>query len=213
MNSSLPGPIYLLPGMGADRRMYPAPWTALPDATFIEWPEYHGEKSVRDVAQRLMELHRFPAGCTLVGTSLGGIVAGEIAKLVRLRSLVLVGSATQREDVSRLLAVLHPLADLAPVEFIQRAAGKVPNELTQMLSAGDPRFIRAMSRAIFSWEGIGPQGPAPLRIHGMKDRVILPPPAPDLAIDGGHLISITHAGECVQFIRARVLGEGGRIGA
>jgi len=38
--------IHLLPGMGADHRMYPAPWAALPNCRIHDWPAYHGEDSI-----------------------------------------------------------------------------------------------------------------------------------------------------------------------
>jgi hypothetical protein len=39
-----------------------------------------------------------------------------------------------------------------------------------------------------------------IRIHGRNDLVILPPKRADLLLNGGHLIAMTHAKECVAFL-------------
>src|SRR4051812_26982519 len=101
--------IYVLPGTGGDRRMYPGPWQALPEAKFIEWPRYAGESSLEEVAARLVALHQIPDGSTVVGSSLGGMIGCEIARLRTLRELVLVGSALHQKEISPWLARLHPL--------------------------------------------------------------------------------------------------------
>lgn len=127
------------------------------------------------------------------------MVAAEIANQVPVSQLILIGSAAHPDEVSRLLAIIHPLIDLAPVSFATRLAGKAPQELSAMFAKSDPGFIRAMCRAIFSWQGC--QSPAPTyRIHGENDRVIPPPPEVDLRIDGGHLIAMSHPDACASFI-------------
>ncbi len=72
-----------------------------------------------------------------------------------------------------------------------------------MFSSSDPDFIRNMSKAIFSWEGLNSDVPV-LRIHGKKDAVIpYPPTDVDHTIDGGHLIVMTHPLECIQPIKEK----------
>ncbi len=85
---------FLLPGMGADHRMYAAPaWQALPEARFIDWPEHHGEATIAAIASRVIAEAGIREGDTVIGSSLGGIVGCEIANQLHLRSLVLIGSA------------------------------------------------------------------------------------------------------------------------
>jgi pimeloyl-ACP methyl ester carboxylesterase len=138
----------------------------------------------------------------VVGSSLGGIVGCEIARTVSLKSLVLIGSAKNKAEISGLLTLLHPLARLAPIEFMQISAGKFPSELTRMFNQSQASFIRAMCTAIFDWSGLDESRIKPLRIHGTHDHII-PMPAPvDLSLDGGHLIAMTHADECVRFLKS-----------
>jgi hypothetical protein len=59
-----------------------------------------------------------------------------------------------------------------------------------------------MCSAIFQWNGLGVTSTKVFRIHGKHDLVIPPPKQADLLLDGGHLVSMTHAEECVAFIKA-----------
>jgi pimeloyl-ACP methyl ester carboxylesterase len=194
--------IYALPGMGADKNMYPGAWQTLADCKFVEWPTYNGEDSIAAIAKRITTEQKIRAGDVLIGSSLGGIVACEMAEITQVGSLVLVGGAKKKEEISGFLSMIHPLVDLTPLSFIQRLAGKIPSDVAQMFSKGQAEFIRAMCRAIFDWDGLGDVRVRLLRIHGKKDRVIPLPEGVQHILDGGHFIAMTHSQECVNIIRA-----------
>jgi hypothetical protein len=92
--------IHALPGMGADRRMYPAPWSTLPGFTAHDWVRHSGEKSLPEIARSMCDAAGIHDGDKLVGSSLGGMVACEITKIRNIPVLYLVGSATRKEEVS-----------------------------------------------------------------------------------------------------------------
>ena len=194
--------IHALPGMGADRRMFPDPWGTLAGFVAHDWPRHQGERTLAEVARTVAEAYAIQDGDTIVGASLGGMVACEIAKLRRLRALFLIGSATSPGEVSRLLAFLHPLADVAPIDWLKFSARKIPMELAQMFTGLEPAFVRSMCSAIFQWEGLSGVPVRCFRIHGRRDLVIPPPAQVDLLLDGGHLISVTHPKECAEYVRA-----------
>ena len=188
--------------MGADRRMYPPPWASLPGFVAHDWMACTGERNLSEVAESFCAARGIQDGDTLVGASLGGMVACEITKIRKISVLWLVGSATHKEEVNGLLAALHPLAQVAPIDWLRFSAGKLPLELSQMFSTVDASFIRSMIPAIFAWNGLGATDTKVYRLHGRHDRVIPPPRNTDLLLDGGHLICRSHAPECVAFIRA-----------
>jgi pimeloyl-ACP methyl ester carboxylesterase len=196
--------MFVLPGMGADSGMFTGSWRRLPDTVFVDWPPYDGELTLAEIAGRIVALHDIPDDSVVIGTSLGGMVACEIAKLRSLRRLVLIGSAVQPEEINPLLTALRPLAKFAPVDLLQALSTSVPSELARMFVHANPGFIRAAIHAVFTWNGIDPALPPPLRIHGQHDRVIPPPDHSDLVLDGGHLIAMTHAVECCDFITANL---------
>ncbi len=184
--------------------MFPPPWDGLPGFRAHDWPGAPGVATVRDLAALVVERFAIANGDVVVGASLGGMVACEISRIRRLRALVLVGSAAGAGEISALFRGLRPLLPLVPLEFLRRAAGNLPGELMQMFAAGDPAFIRAMCAGIAEWTGEEPW-PAPvLRVHGLRDLVIPPPPRADLLLEGGHLVAMTHAAECVAFVRDRL---------
>jgi len=195
--------IHALPGMGADKRMFPPPWTELPGFAAHDWMHHTGEKTLAEVAHSICATCDIRDGDTIVGASLGGMVACEITKIRKIPTLYLIGSATNKDEVSAVLTALRPMARIAPIDWLRYVAGKIPREAAQMFSGAETSFIRAMCKAIFQWEGLdAAKTPTRVfRIHGKHDHIIPPPPCADLLLDGGHLISITHAPQCVEFIK------------
>ena len=194
--------IHALPGMGADHRMYPSPWNSLPGFMAHDWPAYEGQQTIEELAQTVCTQLSIQDGDTLIGSSLGSIVACDIVKLRGIQALFLIGGATDQRDVNRLLAILHPLISVMPIDLLRFTAGSIPNDLARMFTTVEASFMKAMCRAIFHWNGLGETDVRVFRIHGQSDLIIPPPPKVDLLLDGGHLISMTHALECVRYITA-----------
>lgn len=197
-------PIYVLPGMGADRRMYPGPWRDLPDVQFIDWHAADAATSVTELAACVRERAGMTDDCVLIGSSLGGMVAAELCKLVRVRHLFLVGSAIHPDEVGVLMRAAAPMARVVPFRAAQEFVGNLGGELFQMFHASDPDFMRRMCRAIVTWSGYTRHGERLHRIHGTRDVIIPAPATADLLLDAGHLLAMTNPSECVQFIRARL---------
>ncbi|MFZ5494267.1 MAG: hypothetical protein ACOZE5_02885 [Verrucomicrobiota bacterium] len=76
--------IHALPGRGADRRMFPAPWTDLPEFTAHDWTEARGVHTLPELAASVATKGQIQVGDTLIGSSLGGMVACEMAKLHKI---------------------------------------------------------------------------------------------------------------------------------
>jgi hypothetical protein len=104
----------------------------------------YGERSLADMACSVCEAARIQDGDILVGSSLGGMVACEITKVRRIPVLYLLGSAVRKEEISSLLAAAHPLARVAPLDWLRLWAGKLPNDLAQMFAEAETSFVRAM---------------------------------------------------------------------
>jgi pimeloyl-ACP methyl ester carboxylesterase len=197
----------LLPGMGADEGMYPAPWTSLPGAQFLSWPTWRGERTLDALADRLARDFAFPTDVWLVGSSLGGMVACELAGRINARGLILVGSAIHPREINFLLTSLAPLARVPPLQLLQGAARVLPSELTKMFGKADPSFLQAMCVAVTTWKGAQTLPNAHLRIHGAHDLVIPPPQTKHVSIAGGHLIAMTHPAECVAAVTEFVTAQ------
>lgn len=201
--------IHVLPGMGADERMFPGPWRELPGVSFVRWPSGREleDSSIEALAARVIRNQEIRDGDVVIGSSLGGMVACEICKLRKVDQLFLVGSAVNPAEIHSLLQMLHPLAGVVPMAMIQLFAGKIPSDLSRMFHDADPAFVTAMCRALFQWEGLDASRNSPIRIHGRNDSVIPLPSGVDLVLNAGHLVAMTHAKECVAFIRSRLEGH------
>jgi pimeloyl-ACP methyl ester carboxylesterase len=196
--------IHALPGMGADERMFPLPWASLPAFAARNWKSWSNETTLAGMAETICRANSINDGDSLIGASLGGMVACEIAKIRRIEKLFLVGSAAHKNEINRVLEILHPLVKVAPIDWLRFSAGTAPHELAHMFAEADSAFIRTMCSAVFQWPGLAAMETKIYRIHGKYDLVIPPPKAPDLVLNGGHLISISHATECVGFIQSQL---------
>lgn len=196
----------LLPGLGADATMYPSrDYAHVHRLTIAEWPVYNGEETLTAVAGRVIDEHGIGPEMVVGGASLGGMVALEIAKIAGNGTVILIGSATSPSEVNPILQKLSRLADYTPIRMAQALAGKINehhgSDLLAMFERADSRFVTAMCRALFHWEGRAGYRGSVWRIHGQKDKVISPPKDDgELIADGGHLISMTHGPVVAEFI-------------
>lgn len=212
-------PVYLIPGLGADSRTYRGPWSEVPGAVFVEWPEYRGEASIPAVARCVADAWRIPDGAVLVAASFGGAVACEIARLRALAAVVLVSGSPHRDDYvgarrMRMLARFAPMAAIQRFlrrrEGIRRARyGHAPSpfvlallDAIEQFSICRLDFYTQMLDALAAWEGHTDARARLVRVHGRHDTTVRVPDRADLMLDGGHLAVMTHARECADFVVA-----------
>lgn len=192
--------------MGADPSMYGEPFRNLGGIKYVHWPVYEKEQTISEVSERIIKENSIQSNDIVGGSSLGGIVAAEIAKHVRLHKLLLIGSTLNPDNINPVLKKLSTLSQITPVHLIQALAGKVntivENRLLKMLSHSETLFIKSMCKAVFEWEGNQKPNCAVAQIHGKNDHVIFPPSTGAKIIqNGGHLIAMTHETCVVEFIK------------
>lgn len=191
---------FFLTGMGATSEMYEGPWRSLPDAVFLDWPAYEGETELGQLADRLVGIAKMTAKDIPIGSSLGGMVALEIASQLRTRAVGLIASAKDPDEIHPFARTLLPLASIAPIRLTQLVAGTVAGDIGRRFMAVEPAFIKAMSRAILSWNPPEFRGQI-VRIHGAKDHLIPCPLGAFRIEDAGHLVAISHPAECIQALQ------------
>jgi len=193
---------YMLPGMGANTTMYDL---LLKEVAFtinvINWPQYRGEQTYAEVAQRVIDKNDIRNGDVVGGSSLGGMVALEIAHHKKLAAVVLIGSAIRATEVQGLLSLLSPLASLTPISLIQILVGKHANIISKMFTEADTEFVRAMCKYLRTWPGYQGSQARLFRLHGQKDHIIpCPKQGCEIVPNAGHLLAITHAKACGTFL-------------
>lgn len=196
----------ILPGMGADAGMYKdVSYKNLSGIEFVNWPQYGGEQSIPDIARRIITENNINEGHIVGGSSLGGIVAAEIANQINVQKIILLGSTLSPQAINPILKKLSQMVEIAPVDLIQILAGKVTksNEQTLlgMFSKSDSSFIKTMCKAIFKWKGNPKPNCEVCHIHGRRDKVIYPPEnGAKIIEEGGHLIAMTNSREVSGFL-------------
>jgi pimeloyl-ACP methyl ester carboxylesterase len=193
--------IYTLPGMGANSNMYSGPWLEIQNIKFLDWPIYHGEKTLSEVADRIISENNICQSDSVAGSSLGGMVALEIANKLRVENVFLFGSAVAITEINPLLRLLSPIAEVTPIKFIQTIAGKFHNKVFKMFSTSDSDFIRSMCHEIYKWQGFNGDQNIIKRIHGEKDKIITCHSKCKTIKNGGHLIAVTHAHQCIEILK------------
>ncbi|PCJ62226.1 MAG: hypothetical protein COA79_03970 [Planctomycetota bacterium] len=193
---------FVLPGMGATSEMYSDSWSMLNDAVFLDWPKINGEITFDNIASQLIAENQITSLDHIIGSSLGGIIAIEIAHQIKCNQVILIGSAINKSEINSLLLSLAPLSEITPLKFIQFIVGKSGGGLGQMFASVEADFIRSTCIELNQWNSPYCEEMNVKRIHGSRDHVIQCPDTADLIIEGGHLIAMTHSKACVDFIES-----------
>ena len=171
--------LHFIPGIGGTADMfrdYPFPFPARAH----DYPRPpSSECSFADYARFMIATQGIAAGDVLVGMSLGGMMACEIAKHLPIRKLVLVSSGTQAQHIAPWLRRLSPLSPHVPFRWLQRLTvpvglfGEVRQRTLRMFKASDPDFLVWGCLNAPRWDGVQGQ-PDLTQIHGAWDPVFPP---------------------------------------
>jgi pimeloyl-ACP methyl ester carboxylesterase len=227
--------IIFLPGLGADERLFAPQVAAFGKIIVPLWPEPHRLESLRAYAHRLAStlqpsLPTTPTRALILGgASLGGMIASELASILKPDALILMGTATHPSQVDAKARSLARTSRLLPLAFIDGMRSLAPSvvrslgpmtpmqkrALLEMTHAVPASFLAWAARAIIEWEGVGESyrthAKVAIRLHGTHDKIIPPPKdGIDLLIPrAGHVPNFTAADEVNQAI-ARTIKEAAR---
>jgi len=208
--------VVLIPGMGADARLFAPQRAAGLDFEVPTLPIPQRGEDLPAYAARVRDALDLDGPCVLGGMSFGGMLACELAAICRTKAVVLIATCRNREPIPRYYYGAELLSRMLPDVVIRRRCvassrllaslerlDRAQYELIRDMSLNVPvLFLRRVARMILTWRGAPPL-PCPVyHIHGRRDRVIpIKRLNPDVVIeDGGHLINMTHADEVNRFI-------------
>ena len=205
--------VILLPGMGADRRLFAGLEGEVP---FVvpEWPSHVGCTSIAALAHRIAgSLSTTPS--VVGGASFGGMVALELAPIVGAKAVVLMGSCRGPGQVAAGLRLLGLLAPVVPASayairgwnkpLLNAAFGPLGSDhariLHSMAQASSSSFIKWACRAVLRWEPASVTVPV-FHVHGGRDRIIPARrvDATEVIPEAGHLLNLTHSAEVTAFL-------------
>ncbi len=221
--------IVLLPGLGADERLFAAQLQAFPNLLTPRWLPPDPHNGLADYAARMAAEVPLARPLVLGGSSFGGMVACEMAPILRPDAVVLIGSAGARSEIPRYLRALARLARIIPPAAFGISKSLAPTLgqlfggrevahrqlVAEMLRDTSPTFLRWACMAVGSWKPSPLPGIRIFAIHGSKDCVLpLGHRVVDVVVQGaGHLLAVTHAREVNIALAKLVERLGGAIEA
>jgi len=211
--------VYFISGLAADCRVFK--YVQLPDGfekIFIDWIPPGPAESLQSYSLRLAEVIDTTEQFALVGLSMGGMIATEIAKVHPPAACILLCSVPTHLHMPGYYkwAFTLKLHKLVPIGLLKKASmlkrGFTPDTasdkalLKTVIKDSDPAFIRWAMHAILSWQN--ETIPASLwHIHGTKDEILpIRYTKPTHVIEGGnHLMIMSKAEPLNEFLKTALL--------
>lgn len=175
--------IFLIPGLGADARIFQYIDLQGHEVIPISWVNPDKKDTLSTYAQKLIDHHKITPGSIVIGSSLGGMLTIEIAKRVFLSKAILISSIKTKREApkSHIWYRYLPLYKLIPssllpqtgfiVRLVMGKMSKHHQELFEsMLKGTSPKFIKWALGAILHWDNqVVP--PNVYHIIGDKDKI------------------------------------------
>jgi pimeloyl-ACP methyl ester carboxylesterase len=207
--------VYFLSGIAADSRLFKH--IILPEgfeAVYLDWIPPIKNENIESYSKRLASSIDTNEKFILIGLSLGGIIASEIAKDYPPVITIILGSVPTADQLPFYYKFLGKLNinRIIPGEFYKWAANlkhrfsKTKTEdkevILKMIKDADPNFIYWGLNAVLKWKN-GKTPSSLIHVHGTKDEVFpLSFTRPTHIIkNGSHLLAISHPNEVNLIIR------------
>lgn len=210
--------VYLLSGLGADKRVFDFLDLKAYDTACIEWVKLRKDETLRHYARRIQQQikHKKPI---LIGVSFGGVMAIEIGKLMETEKIILISSIETKDDipVSNKWIGWFKINKLIPASFFTKVndglywAFSVEKEeekelLKSIIEDSDPDFLKWGIDQILNWKN-EERLPNVVSIHGTDDRIFPDRKANYNIEGGGHLMLINRSSEISKIIAKIIDGN------
>lgn len=204
--------LYLIGGLGADERVFKY-LNINVKTKIINWIVQKPNEELKSYANRLTEQINQDEEFAILGVSFGGIVAFEMAQLIKTKILILISSVEASNQLPKNLVRMGktpifemlPNSMIKPPKFILGCLFGAENKklLQEIIKDTKPQFIRWALKSIVSWSNSTNTNQT-IRIHGTKDRLI---PLKGNAItvdDGGHFMIVDKAEQISKILNEQL---------
>ena len=191
-------PIFLLPGMAADVRLFESQMARFHNLRVPAWIEPLPRESLRGYAARLAKVIDPGVPCIIGGASFGGIVALEMTAHLQTMACILIGSVRSQDQLPCRWRLLRMVAWIGP-DWLGRLAkvvawsgrallGNRTVRRLQRLSQPNAAFVRWAICATLRWQpSPSARGAIVDHIHGDSDHIFpVELTHPDVIVKGGH---------------------------
>ena len=207
--------IYCISGLGADEGVFKNLDLSFAKTVFIQWLDPLPDESLSNYSTRLQQKFIHEPDPIILGLSLGGMIATEIAKANPSAKTIIVSSAKTADEIPFYWKVFQyvPLYKILPhwsikkstnIQYYFLGASSKPTKkyVYEAIEKADTNFYRWAVGAIIKWRN--KTVPSNItHIHGLNDRIL---PSrfvkADIMIDkGGHLMIMEKADEISALIK------------
>jgi pimeloyl-ACP methyl ester carboxylesterase len=175
--------IFLIPGLGADTRVYNNIDLNGHEVICVDWIEPDKTDTLAVYAQKLIRHYHITPKSIVIGNSLGGMIAVEIAKIIPIEKAILISSIKTVDEAPWYFSLLRVFPFYKPIpgkvfnslEFLIKPFFGHTNEadtwlFKDMLRNTSPIFLKWAMDAVLKWDNkIIP--PNVIQITGDKDLV------------------------------------------
>ncbi|QQL51427.1 alpha/beta hydrolase [Mucilaginibacter ginkgonis] len=212
--------VYFISGLGADRRAFDRIRITNVEKVFVDWIEPDRRDTIATYAGKLISHYGIKHNDTVVGLSLGGVMAIEINKQIGLAKAILISSIRSTDEAPAYFKTFSrwPVFKLASEKaIIDIAARMVPvmgkmekvktNLFTDMIRDSSPKFVKWAMGAILKWQSTT-QFDNVYQIIGDKDRVFDFRKTPNATVikGGSHIMVYNRADEVSAWLE-QILAE------
>jgi len=210
--------VFVIAGLGADSRAYNKIDLSGHNVIKIDWIEPDKTDTFKTYAQKLILQYDIAPLSVVIGNSLGGMLAMEIAKILPLKTTILISSIKTIDEAPRYFSFFRaiPIYKLIPgklitslgftIRFVFGRMSKADEWLfNDMLKNSSPKFVKWAMGATVNWDNrIIPQNV--YTITGNKDHVFDYRRIRDaIIVNGGSHIMIFNRAEEINKILKDIL--------
>jgi len=206
--------VYLIPGQGSDGRLFQGITIEKYDTVHIRYLLPEKYETLQHYAGRIAAQIDTSSPYSIVGVSLGGIIATELAEILSPESVIIISSAKCKQELPTRykLFKVFPLYKIIGGKTIIRSA-KIAQPLFEptdkatqqhfknMINQKDPYFMQRAVTWIVTWERED-YSEHIVHIHGTKDHTLpFKHVQADVAIERGtHLMTMTRSTEISNWL-------------
>jgi len=189
--------LYLIPGLGADHRLFGKLDLSGHTVHYLDWPPMPAGSTMKDYAAALALQVDTTRPHVLIGVSMGGMVAQELAALTKPVKVIIISSWKGPEEMPRQIRMLrgtHPERMLTPMILKQtlplarwQMGIDSPEDVAlfdQLITVHSIDQLKGQINACLSWSGPSEPVKGLVHIHGDKDRLM-----PIANVKEAHVIS------------------------
>ena len=205
--------IYFLPGVGCDMRLFSRITLSGHEMKMLEWPPFPKGCTLEELAAEMRHSVDETMPHILVGVSMGGMVAQELALLTKPEKVILISTWTGPKEwpwhvhVAKALGLTWLIGGFTmrvtwPLKRILGQRDRATDKLLwDMATKQTAAKIRRGVEAVLRWQGTR-WGGRVARIHGTNDHVIsIRFPVDHAVKGGGHIMVLNRPKEISRWMQ------------